>query len=416
MATPATAQPGATRASLAQSPPAISKDAHQEPTAGDAPVTLDVGTLQQALNAVLLSGLAYKTPREVEYLRMRANKSTQEQALQAIQAQAGGTMPAELDPAKVKALEADNDAHKYTDILEHCAEPSQYFDGRHSLFVDTTEAYVLLSQTPKGQPNVLYVVFRGTSDNGDKLADVEFAQVQIAPEPSSGAKSPIEDIKDIKIHRGFRDQFLAVSTALTRNVEAAAREVAKPLAAVTPVPVRMTDTLKATIVEQAAIEEKLDAGGFEVVVTGHSLGAALATIGTFVAALEHPGVRVSFFGFGSPRVGNKRFVDAFKVVLKHGAAHHFANEHDVVTGIPGAVFFCHVPGGVMLREEGGKVRAFPLKDETSGLSSAAEWVTRSVDFVRWYAFQRGTVPWSQHDMSLYIKRVRALLQQAQAGQ
>lgn len=82
------------------------------------------------------------------------------------------------------------------------------------------------------------------------------------------------------------------------------------------------------------------------------MGAALATIASFVAALEHPDVQVNYFGFGSPRVGNKHFVDAFKktVLDSKGTAHHFANEHDIVTGIPGAVFFCHVPGGIMLRE------------------------------------------------------------------
>lgn len=80
---------------------------------------------------------------------------------------------------------------------------------------------------------------------------------------------------------------------------------------------------------------------------GHSLGAALATIGSFVAALEHPRVRVHYFGFGSPRVGNAAFVEAFRRVIR-GHALHFANRNDIVTGIPIPPLYMHVLGGHML--------------------------------------------------------------------
>jgi hypothetical protein len=51
---------------------------------------LDPETLQLVLNAARVSSLAYRTPIQVEYLRLRANKKTQEEALQVIKRQVGG--------------------------------------------------------------------------------------------------------------------------------------------------------------------------------------------------------------------------------------------------------------------------------------------------------------------------------------
>eukprot|EP00243_Klebsormidium_subtile_P008853 TRINITY_DN4303_c0_g1_i1.p1 TRINITY_DN4303_c0_g1~~TRINITY_DN4303_c0_g1_i1.p1 ORF type:complete len:480 (-),score=177.84 TRINITY_DN4303_c0_g1_i1:576-2015(-) len=400
----------APRAALAESPPAVAEAAHQLPAASDAPVALDVDTLQLALHSALLSALAYKCPVEVEYLRLRANGKTQEQALNIIKEQAG-TTPVELgDAAKLEQLEKDNKERGFTDILAQFDEPSQYFDGKQSLFMKATVAYVFFCPTPKGQRNVLYCVFRGTEGLEDMVADLQLEQVQIAPEPPAGSPNLIGDIKKIMLHRGFRDQYVAVATALTRNVEAAARAVLHSGASVAPGPARLTDLVKAKVAKEAAD----DIDGFEVVVTGHSLGAALATIGSFVAALEHPRVRVHYFGFGSPRVGNAAFVEAFRRVIR-GHAVHFANRNDIVTGIPIPPLYMHVLGGHMLDQAGSAVTASALQDETGRLSSTAQWFASSVQFVGWFQKQKNTVLWSQHDMGLYIARVRALLVQAKAG-
>ncbi|GAQ90511.1 hypothetical protein KFL_006500050 [Klebsormidium nitens] len=406
----ANARRSAARAALAERQPATAEAAHQLPAASDAPLGLDVDTLQLALHSALLSALAYKSPVQVEYLRLRANGKSQEQALKVIEEQAG-TTPAELgDPAKLEQLEKENKERGFTDILTQFDEPSQYFDGKQSLFMKATVAYVFFCPTPKGQRNVLYCVFRGTEGLEDMVADLQLAQVQIAPEPPAGNPNLIGDIKKIMLHRGFRDQYVAVATALTRNVEAAARAVLHSGDSVASGPARLTDLFKAKVAKEAAN----DIDGFEVVVTGHSLGAALATIGSFVAALEHPHVRVHYFGFGSPRVGNRAFVEAFRRVIS-GHAVHFANRNDIVTGIPIPPLYMHVLGGHMLDQAGSKVTASALQDETGGLSSTAQWFANSLQFVGWFRKQKDTVLWSQHDMGLYIARVRALLQQAKAG-
>ena len=65
------------------------------------------------------------------------------------------------------------------------------------------------------------MVFRGTEGSEDIWADLKADQVEIRPQARPGDPDPYEGIgtRKVKIHAGFRDQFLAVSTALTRNVE-----------------------------------------------------------------------------------------------------------------------------------------------------------------------------------------------------
>lgn len=65
--------------------------------------------------------------------------------------------------------------------------------------------------------------------------------------------------------------------------------------------------------------------------TGHSLGAAIATL----AAARRPGN--GLYTFGSPRVGTKKFVKAMKT-----PTFRVANTHDIVTRIPPPIGFRHV--------------------------------------------------------------------------
>ena len=85
----------------------------------------------------------------------------------------------------------------------------------------------------------------------------------------------------------------------------------------------------------------LDGSGTEVWITGHSLGAALATL--FVAdvlnMIENEGLELNLKGlytFGSPRVGNSRFVSTLQGALRsHGVeSARFRNDRDTVTRIP----------------------------------------------------------------------------------
>lgn len=66
------------------SPASTTQAGGKLPGASDQPMSLDKDTLKLALNAALLSCLAYKTPVQVEYLRLRANGTSQADALKVI--------------------------------------------------------------------------------------------------------------------------------------------------------------------------------------------------------------------------------------------------------------------------------------------------------------------------------------------
>lgn len=69
--------------------------------------------------------------------------------------------------------------------------------------------------------------------------------------------------------------------------------------------------------------------GCKVLITGHSLGGALATL----AAFENWGTSVQFINFGSPRVGNTAFEQAFKGRINSGAT-RVTHASDLVTRLP----------------------------------------------------------------------------------
>jgi hypothetical protein len=66
--------------------------------------------------------------------------------------------------------------------------------------------------------------------------------------------------------------------------------------------------------------------------TGHSLGAALATL-----AADRYGNIQGVYTYGSPRVGDRAFMEDF-----HVNAYRFVNNSDIVTKVPSAGLYCHV--------------------------------------------------------------------------
>lgn len=72
-----------------------------------------------------------------------------------------------------------------------------------------------------------------------------------------------------------------------------------------------------------------------IFVTGHSLGAAMATI--FTSRLFQLGYNVQLYTFGSPRVGDKKWTEQFKDI----PSYRFVNNNDIVTNLPPAGFYSH---------------------------------------------------------------------------
>lgn len=73
--------------------------------------------------------------------------------------------------------------------------------------------------------------------------------------------------------------------------------------------------------------------------TGHSLGAAMATLMArrFVNRPICHNVE-ALFTFGSPRVGDRTYINQFNGKLKH---HRWVNDGDIVTKVPFAPFYYH---------------------------------------------------------------------------
>ena len=86
---------------------------------------------------------------------------------------------------------------------------------------------------------------------------------------------------------------------------------------------------------------------YEVFVTGHSLGAALATLCGFEFA-HNIDAKITVVSFASPRVGNQKFKEVFdaKENLKH---YRVTNNRDLITAAP-MIFYKHVGTNIALSE------------------------------------------------------------------
>lgn len=89
----------------------------------------------------------------------------------------------------------------------------------------------------------------------------------------------------------------------------------------------------------------------QVIVTGHSLGAALATLCSLDLALTFKNLPIGQYTFGQPRVGNKAFVQFYATA---GVAVHYRIVHnrDPVPHVPAeSTGFAHIPREVFYEED-----------------------------------------------------------------
>ena len=133
-------------------------------------------------------------------------------------------------------------------------------------------------------------------------------------------------------------------------------------------------------------EQKLDDA--TITCTGHSLGAALATI--MASRLDAN----ELYTFGSPRVGNRDFVKEMK---KDGVKNYrFVNNNDVVTTIPFPIRFRHSGKLVYINHYGNIRKMTPwqrTKDKCRG---------------RWRSFKKGQ-PFDgvfDHSVNLYYEKLK----------
>ena len=149
---------------------------------------------------------------------------------------------------------------------------------------DDTQAFIARSNAPN--PPIIVMAFRGTESMADALTDADARRVRA---PLGGTA-----------HRGFRLALAKVWPAMREHFMIAMRESGP-------------DTV--------------------VLVTGHSLGAALATLAA--AELAEDGLKVSgLYTYGSPRVGDRRFARSVECWLGEDRIFRVVNNNDVVARIP----------------------------------------------------------------------------------
>lgn len=146
-----------------------------------------------------------------------------------------------------------------------------------------------VAQSPIG--NDIVVAIRGTDGVLEWLRDFEFGQV--SQDPFAG-----------KIEDGFRDFYLSLRTGSAADAPSVVNML-RPLIAGT---------------------------NKSVHITGHSLGAALATLLAYDVAKTCNGVNPILYTFASPRVGNKVFAGDFDQNV--GTSWRIVNLNDIVPHLP----------------------------------------------------------------------------------
>jgi triacylglycerol lipase len=221
-----------------------------------------------------------------------------------------------------------------------------------------TQAFVAREQA------IVVVAFRGTETDQpeDFLCDAKFDEDPVRP---AGA------VKG-RVHKGFQEALDAAWPAV-----------------------------------DAAIKTARDANQ-TLWLTGHSLGAGLATLAA--ARLSAAGTNVSgLYTFGSPRTGDRDFA-ASLVKLAGGRMFRFVNHRDIVTRVPpekiGALTYKHV----------GEVKYFNADGDLSGGPTIWEEIKDALSNLDWDAITSGhpnreqllakiKEPLEDHAMARYMEKL-----------
>ncbi|PIA40124.1 hypothetical protein AQUCO_02500085v1 [Aquilegia coerulea] len=166
----------------------------------------------------------------------------------------------------------------------------------------------------------LVIAFRGTEQTRwrDLVTDLMLVPAGLNPERVGG------DFKqEVQVHSGFLSAYDSVRT-------------------------RLMSLIKLSV---GFVDDNIEAvQKWRVYVTGHSLGGALATL----LALElsssqmakNDAISVTMYNFGSPRVGNRRFVDVYNEKVKD--SWRIVNHRDIIPTVPRLMGYCHVAHPVYL--------------------------------------------------------------------
>lgn len=168
------------------------------------------------------------------------------------------------------------------------------------------------------------VVFRGTNTNKDMLVDIDFRKY----------KCKDGDI-EYNLHNGFRN-YLNADTAVEGDGDLTKID-------------QITEKLEDIMAN--------DCEGFDVFVTGHSLGGALATLYGLRLAQTGKFPMVTIVSYASPYVGDDGFKKVFRQAELDGIVRHIrvSNNNDCIPANPCIGGFSHVGVNLELTKSGPKM-------------------------------------------------------------
>ncbi|GAX81322.1 hypothetical protein CEUSTIGMA_g8753.t1 [Chlamydomonas eustigma] len=249
----------------------------------------------------------------------------------------------------VKKEDAEEETEKEEELVEQWkALAVMVADGGGSTFMplayvdcEESDTQVWLFADQKKREAV--VAFRGTEQVKwkDLITDLNLAPVSLNPEgidedrnlffPLRLAKAIVPS-DEVQVHGGFSSAYNSVR-----------RQV-----------VHLLDTLTTSSGSDAAAVSASTSDSWRVMITGHSLGGALATICAYDLSVRLSPVkklqRISMYSFGAPRAGNKKFSEQYNLVVRD--SWRCTNSKDVVPSVPRLLGYSHVRHSVRLEEDG----------------------------------------------------------------
>lgn len=190
-------------------------------------------------------------------------------------------------------------------------------------------------------PEAIILAFRGTRVEGlvDPITRFRFVNTNLK-DMVTNFNFPPDDLGDgRKVHRGFHQAVDAVYPEVERAVD---------------------QTLQQSPNKQ-------------IWFTGHSLGAALATLAADRLSAKHK-IR-GLYTFGSPRVGNSAFCETFPVAN----AYRFVDHRDLVTKVPPEALYDHVGRLKYLTDDGRLLETEERHSVFGKLKDGFEFLRLAVD-------------------------------------
>jgi hypothetical protein len=200
--------------------------------------------------------------------------------------------------------------------------------GPAVLYDALTDAHVLVEDVG----DAVVLAFRGTKDARDWLIDADFLFISLVGVEVTRLESNqrlLTSSPTIKVHRGFLRAINSLLPKIMRWLESGKSEGGK---------------------RKAETEKK------PLLITGHSLGGALATLAAFF--LQQKGYTIgAVYTFASPRVGDRDFRDSYNSSLRD-RTFRLAAAGDLVPLLPGVLDgYRHVGKEVFIKAEGEKRKA-----------------------------------------------------------